>query len=60
MKSRTHKQLDKTLGLRLDLEDLYRELWQPYRKNHYRGKATPLVRKVEKMERRYILTKNSL
>ena len=48
--SKHYRFLEKTYGWEFKLERLYGELHQKYRKSHYRGKPTPLVRKIQQIE----------
>ena len=40
------------LGKPMELDNLYEELYKPYRKKHYKGNPTPLMRKIQKVESR--------
>ncbi len=48
-KSKSCRKLEKTYGWIFESERLHAELNQNYRKRHYRGQPTPLVRKIEEL-----------
>lgn len=51
-RSKSGIEFDMLFGDPLKLEDLYDELCQKYRKRHYRGKPTPLVEQIAKLQNR--------
>ncbi|MCB0549351.1 MAG: hypothetical protein KDD19_17365 [Phaeodactylibacter sp.] len=50
-KSKEYRRIEATFGWMFEEERLQQQLHQKYRKRHYRGKPTPLVRKIERMRR---------
>lgn len=48
--SHQERAFEAVLGKPMELDNLYEELYKPYRKRHYRGKPTPLARKIAKIE----------
>ena len=50
--SKHQRYLKTLLGDFFVLDDLNEELYKKYRKSHYRGKPTPLVKKIEKVQQK--------
>lgn len=58
-KSKEYRKFEKEFSPIFELERLEEELHSKYRKKHYRGKATPLARKIEKINRLLCETTNN-
>lgn len=54
--SKRGRGFNKVFGNALKLDELYSELYQKYRKSHYRGKPTPLMKKILKHQKHEIET----
>lgn len=54
--SKETRNFGKVFGKAFELDDLYDELYKKYRKFHYRGKPTPLVKKILKFQKHEIET----
>ncbi|MCB0704046.1 MAG: hypothetical protein KDC34_02005 [Saprospiraceae bacterium] len=52
--SKTMRALDIVIGDIFRKDRLYEQLYKKYKKRHYRGKPTPLVRKIKKVENRIL------
>lgn len=47
--SKAYRRLEDSFGWVFKKEKLQKELWQKYRKRHYRGRPTPLAQKINKL-----------
>lgn len=53
-RSKCARFLDDHFGIYYKIEKLEKELYTKYRKKHYRGRPTPLVKKLTKLRRRVV------
>ena len=51
--SKSYRELENRYGKEFLLERLYDLLYSKYRKKHYRGKPTPLVRKIANLQKKH-------
>ena len=59
MKTKSERAFYANFGIHVDVIDLQAELMQPYRKTHYKGQPTPLMRKFLRKQQRALNIKTA-